>query len=106
MIPIIIDLVTKQHTKASDFTNDDLFWWADGDGSCDCNRALCFDAEVDKELEKQHGDHCYGSTRFVVVDVIDDTGFLKDNCKEQVVAEMNSEYDDKLIDEAKRIYFS
>lgn len=63
---------------------------------------MCFDAEVDTELEKQHGGVCYESTRFVVVD---DIGFLEDYSKEEVVREMNSDYDEKLIDEAKSIYF-
>jgi hypothetical protein len=66
-----------------------LFWWSEGNGGCDCNRAIVMD--IDEEMSLGFGEHCcYGSERIVAVDVCGDLeGFTKDF----VLTEINSSYE-------------
>jgi hypothetical protein len=71
--PTILDRVTgrtHQGVAAS------LFWWTEGNGSCDCNRGPTPNFDVECKCE-----------RFVVVDVDCDEGE-----KASVIAAMNQDY--------------
>jgi hypothetical protein len=61
--PTFLDIVTGRTAttdrRMSGFT---LWWWAEGNGSCDCNRGLLFDDENDESV-------CCGAHRYVAVDV-------------------------------------
>jgi hypothetical protein len=90
MIPTFLDLRTGNTAKGSDMS---VFWWTEGNGACDCNRAIAFGVgvgSVAEELAAQHPGICYGCKRFVAIDV---EGSLEDApSKEHVLACMNSEY--------------
>ena len=67
MICVLFDIETG---KKSLYEGGDLFWWSEGNGSCDCNRALAFE-NVEEELDKKYGkDTCYGSHRIIAIDII------------------------------------
>lgn len=83
----LYDRVTEHTAEAGDYS---VFWWTEGNGSCDCNRALAFEPEVDEELEKKFGEHfCYGTERFIAIDV---HGDLEGHTKEHLICIMNEEY--------------
>lgn len=93
MYPTLLDVKTGE-TAIAYKMDSSLFWWADGNGSCDCNRAHAFSDELHDELERKHGEHCcFGSERLIVIDV---HGDLEGISKEDVIAKMNSSYDLKL----------
>ena len=91
------DLVTGQTVDVDD---DDYqpFWWAEGNGSCDCNRAHYFDG-IEEEIEAQHraanpaayadlhpsAGLCYGTKRIVIIAADTD---------EYTLAEFNEGYPD------------
>lgn len=84
MIPTFLDLRTGKTAKGSDMS---VFWWTEGNGACDCNRARAFPGVTD--LTWREG-YCYGTKRFVAIDV---EGDLEDApSKEHVLEVMNSEY--------------
>lgn len=63
-----------------------VLWWTEGNGSCDCNRAICFGEELAENT-------CAGCSRFVAIDIHGDTeGYTK----KEILEEMNSEYPDEL----------
>lgn len=67
-----------------------LFWWAEGNGSCDCNRALEFDDSVDEELASIYGEgYCYGSERLIAVDIDGDHECAS---KAEAIAAINHTY--------------
>lgn len=109
MIPILLDLRTGKTAKGSDMS---VFWWTEGNGSCDCNRALAFPeirAEMTAQMRKKLARHamegatvCYGTKRFIAIDV---EGALVDEAydgektpvtKEHILMCMNLEYANKL----------
>lgn len=59
------------------------FWWTEGNGSCDCNRAYVFGVE-DDVMKCQ-------SKRFLAVDVEGDLGEMT---KVEMLAAMNGDYVD------------
>jgi hypothetical protein len=59
-------VVTVRDTLTGKTAVEDRFnrwWWTDGNGACDCNRELLFDAERDDSGV------CLGCRRYVVVEV-------------------------------------
>ncbi len=90
--------VTSAGTKFDDM---DIWWWTEGNGGCDCNRAYLFADEVDEEMDsdmrkqftelKPHQGYCYGEKRFLVVlvDPMPDGYSIRD---------FNDGYPDELID--------
>ena len=91
MYPVLLDTETGEKHEASQFTG--WFWWAEGNGSCDCNRAIVFDKE--DELEEKFGEGvCPGGTRFIAVDV---HGDLEGMSKAQILDDFNSEYPEELV---------
>ena len=96
--PSLLDTKTGELIIATEMTSS-LFWWADGNGSCDCNRAILFnkEQEVHKELAIDEN-HCLGHTRFIVVDVHGDFADLKIT-KQQAIEEMNGCYPQELLNE-------
>lgn len=94
MYPTLLDTKTGQSVVASD-KDFSVYWWTEGNGSCDCNRALVFGDEVIEELEAEFGeDVCCGCRRIVATDV---HGDLEGFTKQQVLAEMNQDYPDELM---------
>jgi hypothetical protein len=94
MYPTLLDTKTGKKVDAKEFDSS-FFWWADGNGSCDCNRAIAMGDDVDDEMTSQFGEGvCFGCTRIIAVDV---HGDLEGLSKAEVLAEMNSEYPDELI---------
>lgn len=76
-----------------------IFWWTEGNGSCDCNRA-CFlgkDEEMEAAMRLAHPDllplqsyfWCWGCKRFIAVDV---TGDFEGMTKEAVLKALNEGY--------------
>jgi len=61
----------------------DPYWWAEGNGSCDCNRAI----RMGVETGKPEG-ICEGSHRFLIVSASDKTYSLK---------ELNEDYPTELL---------
>lgn len=59
----IKDIVTGQVAVAP-WEEFDAFWWAEGNGSCDCNRQLAFDQDYYGECK---------SERYLIVGVDGDT---------------------------------
>jgi hypothetical protein len=85
----------KTHVAEDGFS---VFWWTEGNGSCDCNRAIHFEGVDDEMNAQQHIDKpglephqslCYGCKRFIAIDV---GGALEGLSKQQILSEMNSEY--------------
>jgi hypothetical protein len=73
----ILDTATQARVQDSDAS---FFWWADGNGSCDCNRELLFGNETE-------GNTCIGSQRYLIVGVNTD-----DNLRD-----LNAHYPDSLL---------
>lgn len=57
----LLDTITGQQIEAPDWSSC-VFWWTEGNGACDCNRALAMGCE---DLEDKEGDVevCLGYTR-------------------------------------------
>ena len=98
IFPTFEDLVTGKITVGSpDKWEGDVFWWTDGNGSCDCNRAMVCgkEDEMDAEMRRQYPDlkewqgFCYGCKRFVAIDV---TGDFEGMSKEELLFALNSDY--------------
>ena len=93
MYPILLDTKTGKTFEAKKMEAS-LFWWADGNGSCDCNRAIVGGEEIVDELDGVFGiGTCYGCKRIVAIDV---KGDLEGVTKKKVLEEMNSEYPEEL----------
>ena len=77
-----------------------VYWWQEGNGSCDCNRALAFDRDDEDHSEEQRlalgaeESTCLGCKRWLIVDV---SGDLEGMTREQVLAEANMEYPAELV---------
>lgn len=109
MIPVIIDTeLETMSSKTHNFIYDNIFWWTYGNGNCDCNRILCFDNhnEEENKLEQKYPGICFGEKRFVVVDIIDNTGYFKDNNIniQETVKEMNQDYPEDVVQKGFEIY--
>ncbi len=78
---IVVDTTSGLKVESRDtlFRDQDIWWWTEGNGSCDCNRAKMFPEEIDVEMDakmrkdhpelKEHQSYCYGEERFVVIAV-------------------------------------
>jgi hypothetical protein len=61
MKPTLLDTETGERREScSDF---DDYWWAEGNGACDCNRRLLFGLSEDPSRENT----CEGCHRFLIV---------------------------------------
>lgn len=99
MIPTFLDLRTGKTAKGDDAS---FFWWTEGNGSCDCNRAIAFGVEVRAQMYAQFPGVCCGCKRFVAIDVEGDLeydelyrgGILTEvpHTKEQCLIALNAEY--------------
>lgn len=93
MYPTLLDTKTGKTVTAKDMDSS-LFWWIDGNGSCDCNRAIAFGDDVEEEMTAGFGEGCcFGCSRIIAVDV---HGDLEGVSKEQIIKEMNDEYPETL----------
>lgn len=87
MIPIFKDLVTGAVEQGRERAVD---YWQEGNGSCDCNRAIAFGVEVDDEMARSRKRGiCWGSHRFVVVAV---RGDLEGYTANEAIAMANETY--------------
>lgn len=99
MIPTFLDLKTGKTAKGDE---QSFFWWTEGNGSCDCNRAILFEG-AEEELETLYSGVCYGCRRFVAIDVEGDLNSYDYNgqdpqprTKEECLAALNKEYATRL----------
>lgn len=58
------------------------YWWAEGNGSCDCNREILFDIHTS-------GDTCINCERYLII---------KHDYPNYTLNELNSDYNKELID--------
>jgi hypothetical protein len=66
---IVLDTVTGKTYDTDSYFKCGMTesWWAQGNGSCDCNRCLCVPG-LDELLEEEFGDgFCYGSRRLLLL---------------------------------------
>ena len=59
----VLDTATSERRTSSDWPR---YWWTDGNGACDCNRAMLFDDSEDDDDEAGCG-ICKGCHRYLVV---------------------------------------
>ena len=76
-----IDILdTKTGNRKTIDTDAIPYWWAEGNGSCDCNRAIEMgrSEEMDAEMRRLHPELkewqciCYGCERFLITDCDND----------------------------------
>lgn len=67
----LLDTKTGRRHETGD--NYDPFWWAEGNGSCDCNRRLM----MGEDTAKPEG-YCEGCERFLIVAANDDSYSLRE----------------------------
>ena len=97
----VLDTVSgkKVESRDSQFNDCSVWWWTEGNGGCDCNRAILF-PEIDEEMDaKMRSDHpeieshysyCYGEKRFLIINVdLMPEGYT--------LADFNDGYPDKLL---------
>jgi hypothetical protein len=95
----LLDTKTGERRDCStwlDGSHLSFYFWAEGNGSCDCNRAIAFQQGEGKDYAEEQRldlglqpDICLGSKRWLVVDV---SGDLEGMDKDQILSEINSEY--------------
>ena len=86
--PTFRDCETGQETKTPEWWAYDVWYWVEGNGSCDCNRSLICGKR--QEMEERLGSGvCFGCHRFVAIEV---EGDLEGWKQEELIAEMNREY--------------
>lgn len=96
MYPTLLDtktgkVVALQYVDNHEFS---VFWWSQGNGSCDCNRSSRFGQEVVDELNAEFGEEsCFGSNRFVAIDA---NGDLEGLTKDEVLDKLNCDYPESL----------
>ena len=97
MWPTIWDIKTGEKKECRNM-NFPASWWMEGNGSCDCNRAIAMGRsnEMYNEMRKEHPELkkwqsvCKGTKRFLIIDCHGDLeGFTKD----EIIREANSEYE-------------
>lgn len=96
MIPTFFDLRTGKTAKGWDLS---VYWWTEGSGACDCNRAQAFGTAVQNQLDQQmrarhlelkpHQGYCYGCKRFIAVGA---EGDLEGHALETILAGLNAGY--------------
>jgi len=71
-----------------------VFWWTEGNGSCDCNRGLMKD-----------GIHVFpcGNVRFLIIDA---TGDMEGHTKTEILEMANSGFPQNLLEQYKRHFGS
>jgi hypothetical protein len=104
VIPTLFDLRTSRTALGAD---NSVYWWSEGNGACDCNRAIAFDGadeEMDTAMRAAHPGLqewqglCYGCTRFIAIDVTGDLAFAAPDgtrtpmTREEILIAMNSDY--------------
>ncbi|KWN04823.1 hypothetical protein WT83_30475 [Burkholderia territorii] len=84
----ILDTVTGECKHVAAEWDGDVFWWTEGNGSCDCNRAIAMGHE---DVTNAVGDQevCLGHARFLVIDVCGD---LEGHDKADVITQANAGY--------------
>lgn len=93
MYPTLLDIKTGKTVTAKD-SESSVFWWTEGNGSCDCNRAAEFDDDIYDEIAQQFEENvCFGCHRIVAIDA---HGDLESCSKEDVLEWMNDGYPDNL----------
>lgn len=65
----LLDTITLKTTKVDDFT---AFWWAEGNGECDCNRILFL------ELRDPGSTGCIGCRRVLITEWTGNNGGYTD----------------------------
>lgn len=76
-------------TGVSDYDHS-LWWWSEGNGSCDCNRAHLIGDDIYREMTAQFGKNiCMGSSRIIAVNV---SGDLEGETKESALLMINDDY--------------
>ena len=100
MIVTILDLETGETATTEDQTTP--YQWAEGNWSCDCNRARYFgdavDEEMDRRMREEHPDllphqsYCYGAKRFLVVSPL----VFEDENNVYTIEEVNGDYPKEL----------
>lgn len=99
---LLLDTKTKQ---TATYEGGNLFWWAEGNGSCDCNRVIPFGKAVEEELENEVNGCgvCFGHNRFLAIDIIvDDDKDVAAIAKNIKLEQINQRYPKELIEEAKQ----
>lgn len=96
MYPTILDTKTGVKVKATGWDYS-FFWWAEGNGSCDCNRVILFGRKAEKELEAIHGvGICFGNHRYIATDI---HGDLEGLTKEEILMALNDGYPEEVLNE-------
>jgi hypothetical protein len=89
----ILDTKTGKRKDCSDWHDFDVYWWTQGNGSCDCNRFIAMGLEDDDNEEDDNVDcKC---ERFLIVDV---SGDLEGRTREDILAESNEDYPRELVE--------
>jgi len=76
----VLDTVTGETATDDRWTE---YWWAEGNGSCDCNRDLLFDNDTEDT------GHCMGNHRYLIV---------ASESKSHNLLELNRNYPEELIE--------
>ena len=78
-----------------------VYWWTEGGGSCDCNRAIAFDLRDGEDHHEEQrialgleDGFCLRAHRWLIVDVSGDLGPLT---RKQVLARANDDYPAELV---------
>jgi hypothetical protein len=75
-----------------------MFYWGNGNGSCDCNRSLAFSGLIHDQQATALGldeNTCLGAERFLIIDL---EGDFQSRPRDEALIEVNSDYPQVLID--------
>jgi hypothetical protein len=90
MIPTFRDIETGKSATHNRGPECSVYWWTEGNGSCDCNRVYAFGKKLVDEIEDTNEPNtCFGCKRFLCIDI---TGNLEGNNKQDLINMMNREY--------------
>ena len=78
---ILLDTVTGERRATDESFDYSAFWWAEGNGSCDCNRELIFGRDSRRGT-------CLGCERYLIVNAESD---------EYTLEEYNEDYSEELV---------
>jgi hypothetical protein len=94
VIPTLIDTKTGARKLCTSWQPEaSVFWWTEGNGSCDCNRALAFGG--DEMLEQQilelslPENVCIGCHRWYIIEV---SGDLEGYSEAETLERANPDY--------------